>query len=806
MKKIILLWLIIYLAFKFDLSDEAWTSRSFRFVQVDEINRILNQTSLSFYKNESFVGFYDVTFNDALDLANAYRTINNKDPTPPNKNKHRLLTIVFESIGGFRVDKTPFYKVKRENSFRLHIDMSLTDLNDVYAAPLSLDDDSNSLRHVNVSSSDEILKSYYNNMMMMMGSNLTSEMFENYDALFRFDADTLVMSATNRFDRPFSVLLFKNAYIYMLMVFKLTNTTIRKYYLHFVDLDDESFVNKSSSSTSFINCKFVNVKFIGLYNIYATNKLLNSHIYAHTQSLQLSGKLMQIDQHVFKSLLHLKRLRLALGNYRQFWHMSSHHSWLADLNSQVRFDWLRLLNATLNESDRAFIQKHRFDLELDGDETYSYPDEDLCLFRSFPNENLVLPEFSNHRRRQCTCLFYHLNRLNYLLLSNRTHVSCVECHQLKDLKHQCTLERFESEVYPKLSRREMNPIDVEYIFEWIELIGPIITFPVVSSIGLLTNLLVIVTIKRKKNKHMFEDNQRMFDFMTLNSAFNVVECLLSSFSLLNECLGNGSLYCSSHISKPEVINFRVFGINYLGDVMKTCSILTMLNFSLERLIATSTTSTTSSKLKRLQLKEIKIKYLALIYLALSALLSYCKLREYNRGTTFSNSNENIMLYIRVLTRKIDWLFLISYLVHYLLNDLVLLLLNLIVDALLVWKIRAHLSQKRKFAAKSLANGTGKRIASLKLYHKRMEEIHETEKNSNEMIIFTLVVYSLCRLPELLLYIYFLTPWCPDQAFSTYAPILINIIQYMYALSYTTNLFFYFNFNRTFRQVFRRTFF
>lgn len=86
---------------------------------------------------------------------------------------------------------------------------------------------------------------------------------------------------------------------------------------------------------------------------------------------------------------------------------------------------------------------------------------------------------------------------------------------------------------------------------------------------------------------------------------------------------------------------------------------------------------------------------------------------------------------------------------------------------------------------------------------KFTEIAASEKNAKKMIIYTLIVYIVCRLPEMIVYFWLFSAFYSDGKF-TYmiGPLLINCIQYLYMLSYITKFFFLCKFNRTFNVAFK----
>ena len=139
-------------------------------------------------------------------------------------------------------------------------------------------------------------------------------------------------------------------------------------------------------------------------------------------------------------------------------------------------------------------------------------------------------------------------------------------------------------------------IDVT-VYDWIyvmtiaELIGPIITFPVISAIGFVLNIITLKLLLDKNNKAKYFKDDKIFEYLKYNSAFNAIECLISSFTLISECLGRNSIYCSSIQRNHYVQLFKIIFVQYVGESMKTCSIVTLLAFSIQRYIQATNSKT-----------------------------------------------------------------------------------------------------------------------------------------------------------------------------------------------------------------------
>ena len=676
-------------------------------------------------------------------------------------------------------------------------------------------------KKLNISSSLELVSSFHN-LTTMETRQQALKLYESFSSIFsnifmnlELFGDCFI--STNRLSR----LVFKNATIESANYFKFTNTSIRRYYLEFVQNDD-LFVDQRQSIE--LNCDLTSLTLTLAYNVAISEMLLDKIVYKSTRQIMLDGTVIKIDSFVFKHLNALNHLTLSLANFRQLWHSSNDNKWLEHLNANHRVpsplnDWL----TDLDRNRTNHLIRSKFVLSMDDqNDQYEYPNEDICLFRHFPHNNLVFYEIlvdsirGNVKRADFiekdrisvkTCTLYHLIRFSWMLKNMSINLNLNQHYYVMINDLNCTgqmLDNCETRREMRASKR-FTQDDMTYYFEWFQFIGPVVLFPIVASIGLISNALIIFTIKSKKNRSLFNENEnckRMFDYIQTNSAFNIIECFLSLFTLMSECLGLNSIYCSTVMTSKYVQLFKIYVVNYFGEVMKTSSVLTMLLFSLERYKITKNSGSQCKWL--LKLSKANLKVVTCLIVIISIVTSVNKIFEYNSTNVFKSQIETPSLFIsEMLSSKADKLwFSIIYLFHYLLNDLVLLAANLVIDLLLVYEIKKDLSVKRKLLKKGDQHHQHHRHSTKdKRLMDNLDAISRTETNTNKMIIYSFVTYICCRFPELCLFVYFYLNYKDFLIFFTFGPIGINVVEFFYIISYITNIFFYFKFNKKFRDAF-----
>lgn len=152
-------------------------------------------------------------------------------------------------------------------------------------------------------------------------------------------------------------------------------------------------------------------------------------------------------------------------------------------------------------------------------------------------------------------------------------------------------------------------------------------------------------------------------------------------------------------------------------------------------------------------------------------------------------------------RESAW-FLYSYIMHYAINDILLLFINFLIDLKLFIVLRGHLVVKRRNI--QLCNLT---------QAKKLAEIRKAESNSNKLVIYSFIVYLICRLPELVFYTHLL--FVHDNSIdyfdyytfceSSICYLFVNCIHFLYMLSYLSNILIYYELNKTFRHALKKYF-
>ena len=428
---------------------------------------------------------------------------------------------------------------------------------------------------------------------------------------------SIVFEENNDYRNPACPYVFKNANINEIHVRGAEFDSINPYSFSFLS------VKQGENETVDLNCTINTVFFRDSNRLVLNDDVINYLVFGNTSYLKVGGILDSVQDGLFLTFKRLEAISLALENMRAFFH-SSQNKWLEnlfhqsqELNDEIRNDEIR------NDSEIPDF------LLNDISTSYDFPAEDFCLFKYFPSRRVFATSIAydssfvklQSSNKSITIKFLlRKPRKSSLISVNLTH----EDDQLiKELLMRCF--NMSSKEFGKDYENKFyfNSRDVTYALKWLEFVGPIITLPIVAACAFILNSLVILVIKNKKNKEEKLFETRMFDYILLNSVFVCLECFICEFKLLNYCLGVNTVYCSS---VKNLFFFNVFGrvTGYLGEMMKTCAIVTGLLFSIQRYI--EATKTENRYLRRFS--QIEFRRIVVGIFAFSGLISGSKVFEY----------------------------------------------------------------------------------------------------------------------------------------------------------------------------------
>ena len=273
--------------------------------------------------------------------------------------------------------------------------------------------------------------------------------FDGHDQLLLASAYIVSLINTS-FPEPLCPLLFRHAKIAHLYITNPRNSF--EFLLNKPKTHAES-INSSVKYLTIRNASFE--KFDGFHT-------LNSHVFHEIRTLHLDHVTIDyIDENTFCKFNSLTKLELKLDNWPSF---------LTD--NQMK--WAHSLNHNIKKAD--FTNKKSMDLrkkilmELDGRGkiNYTFPLEDICLFKDFPFERLVFP-YVKFDGNNCSCTLYWLLQYRefYEASSEFGFSSSSICTQSNNF---CDFSTLFKQCKPKFSQNMIGPTILFIIFLFVGII------------------------------------------------------------------------------------------------------------------------------------------------------------------------------------------------------------------------------------------------------------------------------------------------------------------------------------------------
>jgi hypothetical protein len=223
---------------------------------------------------------------------------------------------------------------------------------------------------------------------------------------------------------------------------------------------------------------------------------------------------------------------------------------------------------------------------IDGSE-YSYPDEDFCIFVQFPQRNFIIYFLMFPSITQCTSTirYYNYFTQNMTLLFEYFPDAALVFSICKNYMNgtldfapiisNCNMSHFRES-----GTSHAESYQVEYLFEFVEDILIFIAIPAACAIGLFLNILVVRAVYQNQQKDLKDD---FYQYMSLNSKFNCLYCIIFLFYPVNSCVDIMTGYFCSSIRKSYVTQlYKIVLVAFFGETFKMCSNISFILMNVNR--------------------------------------------------------------------------------------------------------------------------------------------------------------------------------------------------------------------------------
>ncbi len=427
--------------------------------------------------------------------------------------------------------------------------------------------------------------------------------------------------------------VLKNSFIWILNINYLSSSFVRKNVL--------TFIKEKKSAVTNLNSTIYQLQ-LDLYRINLTDQLLNKMIFKKLLILDLNGCIDLIQNELFKDLDNLKMIRFRTQNMRKLF--SKNNKWLDWLNTNVNVD-------LTNDSDIDEKIGNSFILVLYQSFSkisfYEYPNEDFCLFKTFPHKRLVMPRLKPTSMSKCTCTELFLiqysvlfgNSIDAILDKTPSSYTFHEYYvdsiyeksfskcknpSIKDQIQKCNFTKMLSNCDFKLSQINLKEDQfIFYVYDWHEMSNAInflfskyinLAF---SILGILINVIILIILSDLK---IFTD--KMYFYLKINACFNIVYCLTLTIRFI--IFNIDDQMSAYQINSNSIIYYEyiyLIVVKLIGNLAKTCSYISHASFALSRYI--TITNLNYSVLEKFNKTKKKIYFIIIILFSLLINLFVC---------------------------------------------------------------------------------------------------------------------------------------------------------------------------------------
>nr|QVK46028.1 G protein-coupled receptor [Proales similis] len=606
----------------------------------------------------------------------------------------------------------------------------------------------------------------------------------------------LVFGLGSKYSDQTCPLVFRNTSIGSLKINDIVRSQVRWNSFQFTTVD------KLASQVS-LNTSIRSFTYSG-YGIQFDSKVFDSLVFENTQLLIVQGTLFEFKTEVLCQSK-LIRLFIKVSNMRQFLQQNLNYLACVD-NRRVRPEmWVVLQDLLDNPQDSnqdvAKIVNSRDTAEYQQlyqvrfKSKFSLKEEDFCLFASYKRMGSSL-KFSGNLimmplKDQCTCLIYWLYKHDLTMghykgdwLYNNVNFDCDI--RANELEMSCDFPKMEArcDSIQFNSIQETNAYEFMFAFDLPKMILVVIFTPLISFLGLLFNLLSIITFKaywksaEYRKQKLADQNSRMWEYVYMNCWFQMLHAAVMLIEPLTDCIEYNGIYCSPLILTRFVKWLYLLGVSYSGNVFKLSANMTNTAFVLFRF------AVNLDKWQRL--RQLKVHKVTASIVAFSLLISIIRLFVNERydvsifaesrfsylfRNNFSGTSKNVLLKIISLTNLI-------------MGNLMFTLLNLAIDITLLNRLRKISVMGRKESAEwkitrmILINGF---FSLLFRTPEIVASIVELVFNVNPLLV------PLCRLTQ--------------DAIHSLCPTLFKFAGTFYSLTFGENFLILLLFNSSFKKTF-----
>ena len=612
-------------------------------------------------------------------------------------------------------------------------------------------------------------------------------------------------------------LVFKDIQVYILTIYG-ENTFYSRRRLNF---SSERFDNLNSNIES-VTLIFPNVDL--------DFDFLHPSVFKSLNWIGADTAVNKIHPDLFLELKNVSYIYFNLEHMRNIFHKNG-IEWLKNMNRDINCDLKntsQVLNYVISNKIK-FIQHELDNRPLSPRLRDVFPDEDFCLYKDFPINQLVvmIRKFINEDenktetsqpRKYIGCTYLWITRsyeaLRSIYDTDKAIRSIVESDEYKSISKCKFKEKLKLCNKTDFKYRHIIRFDeIRDVMYTISIILNISSY-VLSILGLVSNMLIIITISSKINKTDFKEFKQ-YDYLRLNSICNCLILIVHMSTWLNDCVYPFQVFCPIIRKTIFMQYFKIIVQNVLITALKFMNSFTYIGFAFNRI---SLIGKDHNKLVKI-MSGIGIKKFIGISLFISIGLTVIKFFEYDINHASALDTYPISYDYSITndyTKNANIVFYILNFISDILNHFVLLLVNLAIDIGMIIKLKQTLNERfEKFKEYSTADQL----------EKKKTENENVFDNAISMVILNTTLNLLLKLPASLYsliylwYSYYLIHNIPfvwenftlERFFKRYfidanlSGLLLKLSQFLYLLSISLQFVFYKHYDKKLNSAIKKKF-
>ena len=532
----------------------------------------------------------------------------------------------------------------------------------------------------------------------------------------------------------------------------------------------DSFYKKNLLSFSnhtfpYLNSWIKQLELDKVQNIDLDLKFLNRDVFKNLETIYIFGSINKIDEGIFKTFKWLYLISFKTTYFRKIMHLNG-IDWIRAINSNVTVNVSNSTAIWNNFKRLKFLNLDCFYYSQEEKMSTVFPDKDFCLYVEFPFKQLVLliqlcgyqvftminTDFS------CTYLWliqyyspyhdaYYIKylqdlyeyRIDYPVSGD--YLETLRRVYKESMYYSTVLRCNFTQMRLLCDKNQYSVRDIWGLYDYFILnkkleIAFKVSSYVFSFLGIITNLIVIVTISHKKNIDLY-NGCKQYDYLCYNSIFSLLMLVIQLFSWMSECFYPYEVFC------PEIR--KLVFIQVFKMVFKECFvtafrfmwIFSYIAFALNRI---SLIGKDHGKLVQF-MSDIGVKsYLAVCFL-ISCGLSVIKYFKYEINydqpeTSYPISNDHDLSSIHRTFISNDGV-IIANSIFDILNYVVFELLIFVIDVYLVVRMRRILNERLRKSESLMAKN---KLETMK------KENEEAINKVIKMVIVNTAISVLFKLP------------------------------------------------------------